>query len=259
MRIGRIEDAREILKQAKNKLSERNTHVKIADKYGWYTLEEYGVKILLMVLMRWPSLGKQNHALSNAEKRARTKSHMTKTILNQAKSCWMIFFASAIQKLSDSILTLDTVTHSQRRRVAPLGFGLDPNRTQDSTIPNLRCVSTVSTRVTSPPCAPSSFNKEQAECQCQRQPSLIQRQTRKASRQDEQLHVQDDSVSIASEFKQCKAEFKEKHFKNVNVKGRLTKHVDFWKNVLNVSDTDSNIIFSGYIVAFFSISRFQVV
>lgn len=166
--------------------------------------------ILLMVLMRWLSLGKQSLALSNAEKRARTKSHMTNTILDQAQSCGMIFFASTIQKLSDSILTLDTVTHSQRRGVAPLGFGLDPNRTQDSTIPNLRCVSTVSTRVTSPPSAPSSFNKEQAECQCQRQPSLIQRQTRKASRQDEQL--QDDSVSIASEFLQCKAEFQEKHF-----------------------------------------------
>lgn len=41
LRIGRIEDARKILKQAKNKLSERNTHVKIADKYGWDTLEEY--------------------------------------------------------------------------------------------------------------------------------------------------------------------------------------------------------------------------
>lgn len=173
--------------------------------------------ILLMVLMRWRSLGKQNHVLSNAEKRARTKRHMAKTILDQAKSCGMIFFASTIQKLSDSILTLDTVTHSQRRGVTPLGFGLDPNRTQDSTIPNLQCASTVSARVTSPPSAPSSFNKEQAECQCQRQPSLIHRQTRKASRQDEQL--QDDSVSITSEFLQCKAEFKEKHFKNVNVKG----------------------------------------
>lgn len=52
-------------------------------------------------------------------------------------------------------------------------------------------------------------------------------------------------------FLQCKAGFKEKHFKNVNVKGRLSKHADFWKNVLNVSDTDSNIIFSGYIVPFF--------
>lgn len=52
-------------------------------------------------------------------------------------------------------------------------------------------------------------------------------------------------------FLQCKAEFKEKHFKNVNVKGRLSKHADFWKNVLNVSDADSNIIFSGYIVPFF--------
>lgn len=41
LRIGRIEDVREILKQAKTKLSERNTHVKIADKYGWDTLEEY--------------------------------------------------------------------------------------------------------------------------------------------------------------------------------------------------------------------------
>lgn len=153
--------------------------------------------ILLMVLMRWLSLGKQSLALSNAEKRARTKSHMTNTILDQAQSCGMIFFASTIQKLSDSILTLDTVTHSQHRGVTPLGFGLDPNRTQDSTIPNLQC-------------APSSFSKEQAECQCQRQPSLIQRQTRKASRQDEQL--QDDSVSIASEFLQCKAEFQEKHF-----------------------------------------------
>lgn len=35
----RIDEAREILKQAKDKLSERNTNVKIAD--GWDTLEEY--------------------------------------------------------------------------------------------------------------------------------------------------------------------------------------------------------------------------
>lgn len=41
LRIRRIEDAREILKQAKNKLSERNTHVKISEMYGWDTLEEY--------------------------------------------------------------------------------------------------------------------------------------------------------------------------------------------------------------------------
>lgn len=41
LRIGRIADAREILKQAKNKLSERNTQVKIADKCGWDTLKEY--------------------------------------------------------------------------------------------------------------------------------------------------------------------------------------------------------------------------
>lgn len=40
-RIGtcRIEDAREILKQAKDRLSEGNSNVKIAD--GWDTLEEY--------------------------------------------------------------------------------------------------------------------------------------------------------------------------------------------------------------------------
>lgn len=59
-------------------------------------------------------------------------------------------------------------------------------------------------------------------------------------------------MSIASEFLQYKAEFKEKHLRNVNVKGRLSKHVDFWRNVLNVSDTDSNIIFSGYIVPYFN-------
>lgn len=172
-----------------------------------------------------------------------------------AQSCGMIFFASTIQKLSDSISTLDTVTHIQHRGVTPLGFGLYPNRTQDSTIPNLRCVSTVSTRVTSPPSAPSSFNKEQAECQCQRQPSLIRRQTRKASRQDEQL--QDDSVSIASEFLQCKADFKEKHFKNVNVKGRLSKHVDFWKMFL-MSVIRAQILFFRIHSAIFPISRFKV-
>lgn len=222
LRIGRIEDAREILKQAKNKFSERNTHVKIADKYGWDTLEEY--------------LGDD-------------------LVDGPAQSCGMIFFASTIQKLSDSISTLHTVTHIQHRGVTPLGFGLYPNRTQDSTIPNLRCVSTVSTRVTSPPSAPSSFNKEQAECQCQRQPSLIRRQTRKASRQDEQL--QDDSVSIASEFLQCKADFKEKHFKNVNVKGRLSKHVDFWKMFL-MSVIRAQILFFRIHSAIFPISRFKV-
>jgi hypothetical protein len=41
LRFARIEEAREVLKQTKDSLRERNTHVKIADKYGWDTLEEY--------------------------------------------------------------------------------------------------------------------------------------------------------------------------------------------------------------------------
>lgn len=41
LKFGRTEDAREILKSTREKLVERNTHVRIADKYGWETLEEY--------------------------------------------------------------------------------------------------------------------------------------------------------------------------------------------------------------------------
>lgn len=208
------------MKQAKNKLSERNTHVKIADKYGWDTLEEY----LGDDLVDGPDeVAKLRKAESRTIKRSKENKDKKPYGINDSGPSPVLrndLFRVDNTELSDSILTLDTVSHSQRRGVTPLGFCLDPNRTQDSTIPNLRCASTVSTRVTSPPSAPSSFNKEQAECQWQRQPSLIQRQTRKASRQDEQL--EDDSVSIASEFLQCKAEFKEKHFKNVNVKGRLS-------------------------------------
>lgn len=163
-----------------------------------------------MVQTRWLSSGKQNHAQLNAEKRVRTRGHMTETTIQaQAQSCGMIFFVSTIKKLSDSILTLDTVTHIQHRRIT-LGFGQDPNQTQDSTFPSLRCASTVLAWVTSPPSALSSFSKEQAECRCQWQPSQTRRQTRKPSRQDEQL--QEDLESISSEILQRKAEFKEKHF-----------------------------------------------
>lgn len=41
LKFGRIENAREIPKSIREKLFERNTHVRIADKYGWDTLEEY--------------------------------------------------------------------------------------------------------------------------------------------------------------------------------------------------------------------------
>lgn len=41
LKFGGTEDAREILKSTREKLVERNTHVRIADKYGWDTLEEY--------------------------------------------------------------------------------------------------------------------------------------------------------------------------------------------------------------------------
>lgn len=204
------------MKQAKDKLLERNTHVKIADKYGWDTLEGY----LGDDLVDGPDeVAKLRKAESCAiKRRVWTRSHLTETtIQGQAQACGMIFFVSTMQMLSDSILTLDTVTHKQYRGIA-LGFGQDPNQTQDSNFSNLRCASTVSAWVTSPPSVLSSFTKEQAKCRCQRQPSQTRRQIRKSSRQDEQL--QDDFVSIASEVLQCKAEFKEKHFKIVNVKGR---------------------------------------
>lgn len=32
---------REVIKETKGSLAERNRHVKIADKYGWDTLDEY--------------------------------------------------------------------------------------------------------------------------------------------------------------------------------------------------------------------------
>ena len=41
LRICRLEDAREVIKQTKGSLAERNRHVKIADNYGRDTLEEY--------------------------------------------------------------------------------------------------------------------------------------------------------------------------------------------------------------------------
>lgn len=41
LKFGRTEDAREIFKSTREMLVERNTHLRIADKYGWDTLEEY--------------------------------------------------------------------------------------------------------------------------------------------------------------------------------------------------------------------------
>lgn len=41
LKFGRTEDARKILKSTREMFVERNTHLRIADKYGWDTLEEY--------------------------------------------------------------------------------------------------------------------------------------------------------------------------------------------------------------------------
>lgn len=41
LKFGRTEDAREILKSTREMLVERNTHLRIVNKYGWDTLEEY--------------------------------------------------------------------------------------------------------------------------------------------------------------------------------------------------------------------------
>lgn len=43
LRLGRLEDARKVTKHTEGSLAELNRHVKIADKYGWDTLEEYFV------------------------------------------------------------------------------------------------------------------------------------------------------------------------------------------------------------------------
>lgn len=39
----------------------------------------------------------------------------------------------------------------------------------------------------------------------------------------------------------------------MNVKGRLRKHIDFWRNVLKARENVCNIIFSGYIVPFYEL------
>ena len=43
LRLGRLGDSREIIKQPGGSLAELIRHVKIADQYGWNTLEEYFV------------------------------------------------------------------------------------------------------------------------------------------------------------------------------------------------------------------------
>lgn len=57
-------------------------------------------------------------------------------------------------------------------------------------------------------------------------------------------------VSNIFEYENCKAEVKDKVF---NVKGRLRKHIDFWRNVLKARENVCNIIFSGYIVPFYEL------
>lgn len=51
-------------------------------------------------------------------------------------------------------------------------------------------------------------------------------------------------------YEHCKAEVKDKL---LNVKGRLRKHIDFWRNVLKARENVCKIIFSVYIVPFFEL------
>lgn len=56
-----------------------------------------------------------------------------------------------------------------------------------------------------------------------------------------------EMVSNIFEYENCKVEVKDKV---LNVKCRLRKHSDFWRNVLKARENVCNIIFSGYIVPF---------
>lgn len=85
------------MKQAKNKLSERNTHVKIANKYGWDTLEEYLGDDLVDGPDEVAKLRKAESRTIKLRKENKDKKPYGKTILDQAQSCGMIFFASTIQ------------------------------------------------------------------------------------------------------------------------------------------------------------------
>lgn len=63
-------------------------------------------------------------------------------------------------------------------------------------------------------------------------------------------------VSNICGYENCKAEVKDKF---LNVKGRLRKHIDFWRNVLKARENVCNIIFSDYIVPFSNCLKVHIV
>lgn len=122
LRIGRIADAREILKQAKNKLSERNTQVKIADKCGWDTLEEY----LGDDLVDGPD--------EVAKLRKRRKESKDKRPYDKNNSGPSALMRNDLFRVDNTEAVLQYFNTGygyplSHWGVTPLGFGLDPNRT----------------------------------------------------------------------------------------------------------------------------------
>lgn len=65
-----------------------------------------------------------------------------------------------------------------------------------------------------------------------------------------------EMVSNIFEYENCKVEVKDKV---LNVKCRLRKYSDFWRNVLKVRENVCNIIFFGYIVFFMNCLNVNIV
>lgn len=131
LNFGRIEDTREILKSTREKLVERNTHVRITDKYGWDTLEEYVGDNLVDGPDEATKLRKQTFEPSRRGKKSPIKSRMTGAVHPSG----MIFFVSTIEKLADNI--------SRKQGIFPAP-GQQRHRSTylDSPSPSLQSVST---------------------------------------------------------------------------------------------------------------------
>lgn len=97
LNFGRIEDAREILKSTREKLVERNTQVRIADKYGWDTLEEYVGDSLV------DGPDEATKLLSLEPSRRGKKSPIKSRMTRAAHASGMLFFVSTMERLANNI------------------------------------------------------------------------------------------------------------------------------------------------------------
>lgn len=146
----------------------------------------------------------------------------------------MIFFVSTMEKLADNI--------SRKQGIFPApGQQRHRSTCLDSPSPSLQSVSTALKRDT---WHHNAHSKSKEGHLCPQLPLQKKSLTKSLHKDSTEM------VSNIFEYENCKAEVKDKV---LNVKGRLRKHIDFWRNVLKARENVCNIIFSGYIVPFYEL------